>query len=219
MNRLSLIAAASGLVLAACASAPETVSQDAGANAPLSLNSSPSAFDLAMGTVDSLTAEGNRQVAIDRLTQLLGDQSLTREEMAEALLRRGELRLNSGGFDVLGAVEDFDEIATEYTDTSAHNFALPLLDTARSSANFLNEALASPETTNLEKFDMLMQLGAHRDAMDIMQANNFTPENGTLLAMYQIGYLCDDEGLTGRSYNATDTDGTALNLHFCDLGK
>ena len=219
MNRLSLIAAASGLILAACASAPDTAADSAGSNAPLSLSSAPSAYDLAMGTVETLTAEGNRQVAIDRLTQLLGDQSLTREEMADALLRRGELRLNSGGFDVLGAVEDFDEIATEYTDTSAYNFALPLLDTARNSASFLNQALASPETTNLEKFDMLMQLGAHREAMDIMQANNFTPENGTLLAMYQIGYLCDEDGLTGRTYNATDTDGTALNLHFCDLGK
>ena len=219
MNRLTITAAAAGLVLAACASTPDAPADSSASDGPVNLNSAPGAYDLAMGTVDTLVAEGNQQVAIDRLTQLLGDPSLSREQLADALLRRGELRLNSGGFDVLGAVEDFDEVVTGYSDTTAYMAALPLLDTAQSSANFLNEALGSAETTNLERFDMLMQLGAHREAMDIMQANNFTPENGTLLAMYQIGYLCDDDGLTGRTYNATDTDGTALNLHFCDLGK
>jgi hypothetical protein len=52
-----------------------------------------------------------------------------------------------------------------------------------------------------------------------MVANDIVPGNEELLAMFQIGYLCDDSNLTGRAYSVTDRDGTSRNLRFCDFGK
>ena len=37
--------------------------------------------------------------------------------------------------------------------------------------------------------------------------------------MYQIGYLCEGDELTGRSYDAVEPDGTNHALRFCDFGK
>ena len=48
----------------------------------------PSAFDLAMGTVDDLVAAGNEQAAILRLEQLIGKQDATADEKAAALYRK-----------------------------------------------------------------------------------------------------------------------------------
>ena len=52
-----------------------------------------------------------------------------------------------------------------------------------------------------------------------MIANDILPGNEALLAMYQIGYACEDSNLTGRAYSVTDRDGTVRNVRFCDAGK
>ena len=52
-----------------------------------------------------------------------------------------------------------------------------------------------------------------------MIANDILPGNEALLAMYQIGYACEDSNLTGRAYSVTDRDGTVRNVSFCDAGK
>src|SRR6056297_1171643 len=53
----------------------------------------PSAYDLAMGTVDDLLAAGNEQTAILRLEQLVGMQTASDAEKASALFRIAELKL------------------------------------------------------------------------------------------------------------------------------
>ena len=75
------------------------------------------------------------------------------------------------------------------------------------------------DSTRSQEFDALFNLGRHQEAIDMMVANDILPGNEELLAMYQIGYLCDDSNLTGRAYSVTDRDGTVRNLRFCDFGK
>ena len=215
MIRLSLAAAASALVLAACTSAPAPVDTTTSTSAAVAV----SPFDLAMQTTEELATAGNTQAAIDRLTQLMGDPSLSREQMAEAIYRRGELRFGPNGFDTLGAVEDFEEVVDDYAGTEWATAAASMLDTARGKATSLNALLSQPETTRMQKFNVLMELGRHDDAMDLMLANDLTPDNEALLAMYQIGYLCEGDELTGRAYDVTEPDGTYHELRFCDFGK
>lgn len=216
MIRLSLAAAASALVLAACTSAPAPA-VDTAASTSVASNLSP--YELAMQTVEELVTAGNTQTAIDRLTQLTGDPSLSREEMAEVLYRRGELRFGENGFDTMGAIEDFEEVLADYSDTEWATAASSMLDTARGKATSLNTLLSQPETTRMQKFNILMELGRHDDAIDLMLANDITPDNSQLLAMYQIGYLCEGDELTGRTYDVTEPDGTYHELRFCDFGK
>ena len=178
-----------------------------------------SPYELAMQTVEELVTAGNTQTAIDRLTQLTGDPSLSRDQLAEVLYRRGELRLGEHGYDTMGAIEDFEEVLADYSDTEWSTAAASLLDSARGKATSLNALLAQPETTKLQRFNILMELGRHDDAIDLMLANDLTPDNGTLLAMYQIGYLCEGDELTGRAYDVTEPDGTYHELRFCDFGK
>ena len=216
MIRLSLAAAASALVLAACSSTPAPAA-DAAATTSTAMVASP--YELAMQTVEELVTAGNTQTAIDRLTQLTGDPSLSRDQLAEVLYRRGELRLGEHGYDTMGAIEDFEEVLADYSDTEWSTAAASLLDSARGKATSLNALLAQPETTKLQRFNILMELGRHDDAIDLMLANDLTPDNGTLLAMYQIGYLCEGDELTGRAYDVTEPDGTYHELRFCDFGK
>ncbi|MBD3770498.1 MAG: hypothetical protein IE925_10145 [Rhodobacterales bacterium] len=216
MIRLSLAAAASALVLAACSSTPAPAADTAAATAT-TMVASP--YELAMQTVEELVTAGNTQTAIDRLTQLTGDPSLSRDQLAEVLYRRGELRLGEHGYDTMGAIEDFEEVLADYSDTEWSTAAASLLDSARGKATSLNALLAQPETTKLQRFNILMELGRHDDAIDLMLANDLTPDNGTLLAMYQIGYLCEGDELTGRAYDVTEPDGTYHELRFCDFGK
>ncbi|HPF23770.1 MAG TPA: hypothetical protein PK417_09840 [Hyphomonas sp.] len=215
MIRLSLAAAASALVLAACTSAPAPSGTATSTSTAVAL----SPYDLAMQTVEELVTAGNTQTAIDRLTQLTGDPSLTPDQVAEVLYRRGELRLSESGYDTMGAIEDFEEILADYPDSEWNTAATSMLDTARGKATSLNALLSQPETTTMQKFNILMELGRHDDAIDMMLANNLSPDNATLLAMYQIGYLCEGDDLTGRVYDVTEPDGTFHELRFCDFGK
>ena len=213
MIRLSLAAAASALVLAACASAPVETATSTSTVAAMS------PYDMAMQTVEELATASNVQAAIDRLTQLTGDPSLTRDQLAEVLYRRGELRFGENGYDVMGAIEDFEEVLADYSDTEWSTPASSMLDTARGKATSLNALLSQPETTRTQKFNILMELGRHDDAIDLMRANDLTPDNSALLAMYQIGYLCEGDELSGKSYDVTEPDGTFHELRFCDTGK
>ena len=219
MIRISLFAAASALILAACASAPEAGKVPGRSDADIATSAPASAFELAMQTVEGLVEAGNTQAANDRLTQLLGSPALSKDEYAEALFRRGEIRFGPGGYDALGAVEDFEEIVDSHGDSAWYTAAMPMLDSARSKVTTLETQLAQPETSKLQKFNFLMELGLHEDAIDLMIANDLSPDNEALIAMYDIGYLCEGEELTGRAYDAVERDGTVRHLRFCDFGK
>ncbi|MEL6257663.1 MAG: hypothetical protein AAFQ67_01220, partial [Pseudomonadota bacterium] len=222
MSRYFVLAA--GLGLAACAAPTTTTSSDAVATPAVeSARATPISgagqFALAMGTVETLVAAGNKQTAIDRLTQLLGDADLTAEERAEALLMRGELRVSNGGYDIYGGLKDFDDVVQSFGDTPSASKASDLLEIHRGRATSLNYRLEQPDTTRSERFSILFALGEHDRAMDLMQSAGVTPSNDELVAMYQIGYLCEGSEYTGPSYSATDTDGTFRTLRFCDFGK
>ncbi len=217
MIRLTLAAAASALVLAACATAPAPATDAASSAVTSPADLSP--FDLAMRTVDDLVSAGNTQTAIDRLTQLTGDPALSREQLSEVLFRRGELRFSDKGYDTLGAIEDFEEVIDDFSDTEWYTAAVPMLESARGKADSLNALLDQPETTRTQKFNILMALGQHQDATDLMLSSDLTPDNDALVAMYQIGYLCEGDELTGRAYSLTEPDGTARSVRFCDFGK
>ena len=214
MIRSGLFLAASALVLAACSSAPAATE-----TATTPVVQPASGFAMAMTTVEGLKEAGNTQTAIDRLTQLTGDPDLSRDQLAKTLLRRGELRMSPEGYDVMGAVEDFEEIVNTLDDTTSYAEAQTLLGSAQGAEAALIEQLNLPETTRQEKFDILMRLGRHEDAIDLMIASDLTPDNQTLIAMFQIGYLCEGDELTGRGYDAVEPDGTTHTLRFCDFGK
>lgn len=214
---LGMMAAASVLVLSACATtepvAPETETSEVVAPEELS------AFALAMGTVDRLEANGNTQTAIDRLTQLLGDDALSDEERAMVLSRRGQLRSGPNGYDLWGAISDYEQVMDEYPGSTQAVIVRPMLDTARGEATSLNGLIAQPETSRTQRFQAYFRLGQHDEALDLMLSSNLQPAEEYLTAMYQIGYLCEGEDQTGPSYNAIAADGSRLELRFCDFGK
>ena len=180
--------------------------------------SESSAFDLAMDTVDDLLAGGNEQAAILRLEQLIGKQDASDDERAEALFRMAELKLGDGN-DVWGAIDALDEFLETYPDHELAGTASEMRDYARGEATSLNFALEEGNLSPMQEFETRFRLGEHQEAADIMLANNLSPDGAYLLDMYQIGYLCDDETLTGPRYDITEPDGTERTLRFCDFGK
>lgn len=208
---------ASVAFIAACATTP--VSEPAiEPEAPV-LTDDITEFDRALTTADALVEAGNTPTAIDRLTQLLGDASLSDKERSTLYFERGKLRISEGGYDVFGAIGDFETVIDGYPTSILVPEATELLATTRGEATSLNFRLEQPETTRAERYAALFRLGEHQDAIDLMLSSNLKPGNEHLVAMYQIGYLCDGEDLTGPSYNATEPDGTRRLLRFCDFGK
>lgn len=212
----SMLAGASVLLLAAACASSGTDTETAAPTPPATAEQSK--YSLAMGTVSSLTAAGNEQIAIDRLTQLLGDPGMSDEQMAEALLRRAELRFGNGS-DVDGAVDDLNEIINEYPDSDAAGDARALLADVEAEQAMLNEMLGAGNLSPMERFEVLFRLGRHQEAADLMLAGALEPENDYILDMYQIGYLCDGDELAGPVFELVEPDGTARNVQFCELGK
>jgi|GEM_PF-257405 len=211
---------ASALIVTACETAPiveptvDAVVEEV-APAPVEL----SEFDRAMQTVDELVASGNTQTAIDRTTQLLRSPDITDDERAQALLRRGDLQYSDEGYNVWGAVEDMMKVADVYPDTQAAAEATAMLGVAREEAKLLSELVLRPETSRTQRFESLLRLGRHDEALDLMLTSNLTPKNEELIAMFQIGYLCVGDDQTGPVYNAVEANGSPLELRFCDFGK
>lgn len=212
MIRLSLAAAVSALVLAACATSTDP------AEAPAAVVV-PSQYELGMSTAAELQAAGNVPTAIQRLMQLAGDPELPADQKAGVIYEMGALSAGPGGYDVAAAVGYFDEIVANYPGTEWARRAEAKLPETRAQMEALNAIIASPSSSNTEKFNAMMKVGRHLDAIDLMTQYSIEPDNEVKLAMYQIGYLCDEAGLTGQTYNVTDRDGTSRNLRFCDYGK
>jgi hypothetical protein len=216
MLRPILFAVASALVLGACASAPDATGTAPSAS---SETAADSPFKLALSTAEELVAAGNTPTAIQRLMQLVGDTSLTPQERGDTLFRLGQLSASPTGYDAEGAVDYFKEVTAGYAGSSAATKSASALPGAEASVAKMIATLNSVDSSRSDKFTALFGLGRHQDAIDLMVANDITPGNEPLLAMYQIGYLCDDPNLTGRAYSVTDRDGTKRNLRFCDFGK
>ncbi len=221
---LPAAAATSLLFLAACAtntSGPPLEPAEAAtppAEAETAMAAPKSDFERALDTVDSLEAAGNAQAAIDRLTQLLGNPELTTREQADALHRRAGLRYGEGN-NVFGAISDLDEMLSLDPDHPDAQAASEMRDIARGEATSLNFMLETGDLSRTERFEILFRLGEHQEALDLMLATDLTPSNDYLVALYQMGYLCEGAELTGRSYMATEPDGTARTLHYCEFGK
>jgi len=217
--RLALLASSLMVLTTACASGNSVpVAAVSVPPPPLTERGEVDTFALAMNSVDILVEAGNEQAAIDRLTQLLGEPNLTRAQKMAALETRSELRYGPGN-DVEGALNDFAELKMLYGDAGDFSAEYPLSVEAQFEAEALLEALNRPDLTPSEEFEILFRLGRHQDATDLMLSRNLTPDTPFLVDMYQIGYLCDDETLTGPSYDMTNPDGTKMVLRFCDFGK
>ncbi|MBR9835883.1 MAG: hypothetical protein GYB42_12030 [Alphaproteobacteria bacterium] len=213
----SLIAASTLLLMTACATSDgdrEPVNVDT----PPATQTVPDAFDLAMQTVDGLVAGGNEQAAIDRLTQLLGRPDLSDEDLAATLLKRAELRYGAG-HDVEGALLDLEELFLTYPDSPSAAAGTPLHANAAEEISRLRAALAGGELSPTEEFNVRFRLGQHQDAADLMLARSLLPENEYVVDMFQMGYLCDDETLTGPGYAMVEPDGTERTVRFCEFGK
>lgn len=216
MLRSLLFAAASAVVLAACSSTPAPVP---GAITPPEQAVVKSTFDRAMGTVDELVRAGNTPIAIERLMQLAGDTSITEEERAKTLVLLGDYSLAPGGFNAEGAVAYYKEVLADHATSKAAADAVKKLPGAEARVAEYLATLGSATFTRTQEFNALFGLGRHQAAIDVMTAYDLVPDNEALLAMYQIGYLCEDTNLTGRAYDVTDRDGTVRKVRFCDLGK
>lgn len=214
MLRPLLFAAASAVILSACSTTTETPKP-----APEQTTTVKSTFDRAMATVDELVAAGNTPIAIERLMQLAGDTSLTDEQKARTLVLLGDYSLSATGYNAEGAVAYYKEAIADYPASKAAADAAAKLPAAEAKVAKYVETLASINSTRTQQFNALFNLGRHQDAIDIMVANDLMPGNEELLAMYQIGYLCEDSNLTGRLYKVTDRDGTVRDVRFCDFGK
>lgn len=213
MIRLSLIAAASALILGACTTSPTT--PDPAAETVVV----PSSYELGLQTATELKEAGNVPVAIQRLMQVAGDPDITSEQKARVLYEMATLSMGKGGYDLTAGVGYLDEIILNHPDTEFAGKASKLLPGANARVEELNAVLASADSTQTQKFYALMELGRHLDAIDLMTSYSLETDNEVKLAMYQIGYLCDEAGLTGQTYTVTDRDGTSRSLRFCDYGK
>lgn len=178
----------------------------------------PDAFDLAMNTVSQLEAAGNEQMAIDRLTQLLGDPNLSEDELAMTLMKRAELRYGEGN-DAKGAVADLNELIATYPESEHVVEASTLRETARIEVAALETALSEGGITPTEEFEYRFRLGEHQEAADLMLARNLSPDNDYIVDLFQMGYLCDDPTLTGPGYSLAEPDGTLRTVRFCEFGK
>lgn len=221
-----VLAASSLIVLAACAStAPATAPVEVpeapteSVMSPTEVIASTTPAERAITTALGLVDDRNEQAAIDRLEQALGDPSNTDEDMAMLLLELGKIKMSDRGFDTWGAIADFREIIETYPDSAVITQAQAMFDTANGKATSLNFQKEQPETSRTRKAEIFFELGDHDDAIDLMQGSNLTPNNDILVAMYQIGYLCEDPALSGRTYAMTDIDDTQRALQFCDTGK
>ncbi len=216
MLRPLLFAVASALVLGACAS-----STSSGPAKPEATETSVvvSPFNLGLQTADELVAAGNTPTAIQRLMQLVGDTSLSPQQRSEVLHKLGQLSISPTGYDAEGAVDYFNEVLRDFATTAAAKQSAAALPAAEATVAVHLATLESVDSTRTDEFLALFNLGRHQDAIDVMVANDILPGNEELLAMYQIGYLCDDSNLTGRAYSVSDRDGTVRSLRFCDFGK
>lgn len=214
MIRLSLSAAVSALILAACATEPAPGPQPEPGVVVV-----PSGYELGVATAGELRAAGNVPAAIQRLMQLAGDPDLTPDQKASVLFELGKLSKGPGGYDLAGSMSYFDEVIATYPGTEWARRAATELPPTRAELDAQNAIAASPDSTPTEKFYALMKLGRHLDAIDLMTAYSIEPDNEVKLAMYQTGYLCDESDLTGQSYTVTDRDGAVRTLRFCDYGK
>lgn len=213
-----LFAASALALLSACATSTIETEPVAADLPPATADTMPSAYDLAMGTVDDLLEAGNEQTAILRLEQLIGMQSATDDEQANALYRMAELKLGEGN-QVWGGIEALDEFIETYPNHEKVSAAIELRDSARGEATSLNFSLEQGGLSPMEAFKARFRLGEHQTAADIMLASALTPDNAYLLDMYQIGYLCDATELTGPKYTVEEPDGTVRDVRFCDFGK
>ena len=226
MKRLLLASCALGL-LGACATAPaedtpvveDIAAGDVDAGSVETIIVERTDFDLAMDSVDVLVAAKNEQAAIDRLMQLLGQPDLTDQEKQVALLKLGTIRMSSRGYDTWQAIANFEEIIDTYGADALDGVAQEKLEEARGKATSLNFIISQPETSRVQQFQAMFELGDHQEAVDLMLESNLNPGNDYLIAMYQIGWLCEGEGFTGPIYPATEPDGTGRRLQFCDFGK
>ncbi len=216
MLRPLLFAVASALVLGACAS-----STSSGPAKPEATETSVVVlpFNLGLQTADELVAAGNTPTAIQRLMQLVGDTSLSPQQRSEVLHKLGQLSISPTGYDAEGAVDYFSEVVRDFATTAAAKQSAAALPAAEAAVAVHLATLESVDSTRTDEFLALFNLGRHQDAIDLMVANDILPGNEELLAMYQIGYLCDDSNLTGRAYSVSDRDGTVRSLRFCDFGK
>ena len=214
---MRILAAASVLVFAAACASTNIDTPPVVVDTPPTVTE-PSAFDLAMGTVDDLVAAGNEQAAILRLEQLIGKQDATADQKAAALYRKVELQIGEGN-DVWGALETLDELIETYPDFENRAAAIEIRDYARGEATSLNGLLEAGGMSPMDEFKARFRLGEHQEASDIMLINALTPANEYILDMYQIGYLCEDAELTGPSYKLIEPDGTDRVVRFCDFGK
>lgn len=210
MNRSLLASASALLFVSACATSTQSA-------APAQEDPT-SNYARAMGTVSALVQGGNEQIAIDRLTQLLGDPGMSDAQMAQALWRRAQLRYGDGS-DVNGAVEDLNEILADYPESSPADDADDMLGKATAEQAALNARLEAGSLSPMERFRILFRLGEHQEASDLMLASAIQPENRYLVDMYQIGYLCDGEELAGPVFQLTAPDGAVRDVQFCSLGK
>lgn len=213
-----ILSTAALAALAACASTPVDV-EPATAPPPPPIEAPQSAFDLAMGSVESLVAQGNEQTAVDRLTQLLGNAELTDEERLAALKMRADLRYGEGN-DLFGAIEDFDALLDSGLLSPQESITITeTRDIARGEATSLNFMLENGNLSRTETFETLFRLGRHEEAVDLMLNEGVTPDNSYLIDLFEIGYLCEGEEFGGPVFNATETDGTPRALQYCDFGK
>lgn len=213
MIRSLAAAAVSALIISACASTQTEI------YTPPVVTEVPTSYELGMESASELAASGNVPAAIRRLMQLAGDPDLTGDQKAEVLFELGTLSKGPGGYDLPASAAYFDEIIQDYPGTAWARRASEQLTPVRDEIGSLNAVLDNETATRTERFDALMTLGRHEDAIDIMTSHALEPGNEPLLAMYQIGYLCDEPGLTGQSYNVTDRDGTVRTVRFCEYGK
>ncbi|MEO0881442.1 MAG: hypothetical protein AAFY34_01805 [Pseudomonadota bacterium] len=219
MARTLLFSIALSALATACTTSPTANTEDVSSVRVSILSDDVSEFERALVTADQLVEAGNTPTAIDRLTQMLGSTDLTDAQRATLYFERGKLRQSADGYDVWGAITDYETLLDQYPSSPFTAEATEQIGLARGEATSLNGVLEQPETTRSQRFSALLRLGEHQDAIDLMLSSNLRPENEELIAMYQIGYLCDGEDQTGPAYDAIEPDGTTRELRFCDFGK
>lgn len=194
--------AAALLCLSACSNAPP-------AALPLSDAEFQKVFDAAHTPNDAFQEDRN-------LTAVLARSDLTLEQRLKTLNFRAIGRSTTAE-DKNGAIADYEEMLK--LAPAGHPIAARVredLDYVRQQKRFVEDRLEGrARTDNNQRFQDLLALGRHDEAVAFMRQANLRPHAVYIEKLAKLGYLCEGVGSSGPSYEWGASNTGYHTVHWC----
>lgn len=201
-----LVLAVSGVVLAACASAPA---------APVLLTDDEYKAAVAAATPRGVPG-GDPFQEVRNLTALMERKDLTDDQRLRTLYRRAAIRTNTGE-DKLGGIKDYaDFIAAAPAGHELLEHAQKNKTYTETQMDYINRRIAQgPASDPNQYFNDLLAAGRHDEAAKFFRENRVT----TIYAVEKLAklrYLCEGDGYSGPTYTWGYDNTPKANVRWCD---